>query len=130
MTESKSDIFHEKLELFKNCEKAEVVLLVAKNYELIKMLVAWRHIRLKRKATMTPLSGESEQEIWDWLWDNVEYEENDMVLRSGAGEHSVKRRLPVLIGNRLIYPDGTINRFAERYLRERVLSLFQGSPGR
>jgi hypothetical protein len=37
-------------------------------------------------------------------------------------------KLRSLIGNRILYPDGTVNSFAQRYLRERVLKLFQAKP--
>jgi hypothetical protein len=30
-----------------------------------------------------------------------------------------------LIGNHIIYPDGTVNSFVERYLREQVIKLFE-----
>jgi len=30
-----------------------------------------------------------------------------------------------LIGNRIIYPDGTINSYVQRYLREQVVKLFE-----
>ena len=30
-----------------------------------------------------------------------------------------------LIGNRVLYPDGTVNSFVQRYLRDRVLKLFE-----
>jgi hypothetical protein len=29
-----------------------------------------------------------------------------------------------LIGNRILYPDGTVNSFVQRYLREQVLKFF------
>jgi hypothetical protein len=30
----------------------------------------------------------------------------------------------------VIYPDGTINSFVQRYLRDRVLKLFEAKPAR
>lgn len=30
-----------------------------------------------------------------------------------------------LTGNRVLYPDGTVNSFVQRYLRQQVLKLFQ-----
>ncbi|HJX36106.1 MAG TPA: hypothetical protein VJ280_04010 [Dehalococcoidales bacterium] len=29
-----------------------------------------------------------------------------------------------LIGNRILYPDGTVNSYVQRYLREKVINLF------
>jgi hypothetical protein len=39
-----------------------------------------------------------------------------------------QRKLKPLIGNRVLYPDGTVNSFVQRYLRERVLRLFEAKP--
>jgi hypothetical protein len=40
----------------------------------------------------------------------------------------VERKLKPLVGNRVLYPDGTVNSFVQRYLRERVLKLFDTKP--
>ncbi len=42
----------------------------------------------------------------------------------------VERKLKPLIGNRVLYPDGTVNSFVQRYLRERVLKLFDAKTAR
>jgi hypothetical protein len=43
-------------------------------------------------------------------------------------ELSLENKLKPLIGNRVIYPDGTVNSFVQRYLREQVLKLFEAKP--
>jgi hypothetical protein len=40
------------------------------------------------------------------------------------------KKLRTLVGNRVIYPDCTINSYVQRYLREKVLKLFQTKPTR
>jgi len=40
----------------------------------------------------------------------------------------VERKLKPLVGNRVLYPDGTVNSYVQRYLRERVLRLFDAKP--
>ena len=39
-------------------------------------------------------------------------------------------KVETLIGNRIIYPDGTVNSFVQRYLREKVPGLFNAKPKR
>jgi hypothetical protein len=48
--------------------------------------------------------------------------------RSSLTARLVERKLKPLIGNRVLYPDGTVNSFVQRYLRERVLKLFDARP--
>ena len=40
----------------------------------------------------------------------------------------IEHKLKPLVGNRVLYPDGTVNSFVQRYLRERVLKLFDTKP--
>ena len=47
---------------------------------------------------------------------------------SGLTVPLVERKLKPLVGNRVLYPDGTVNSFVQRYLRERVLKLFDAKP--
>ena len=66
--------------------------------------------------------------MWDWLWANTHYSVADLAELSGLSAPLVERKLKPLIGNRVLYPDGTVNSFAQRYLRERVLKLFDATP--
>jgi len=43
---------------------------------------------------------------------------------------ALENKMKPLIGNRIIYPDGTVNSFVERYLREQVVKLFETKPKR
>src|SRR4030043_2059858 len=67
------DIFTEKLAYFKQNEKPEVVLLVADNPEFIKILVVWPILDVKWEENDSRLPGDSEREVWDWLWKNTRF---------------------------------------------------------
>jgi hypothetical protein len=104
------------------------VLLVAEDTEFTKIAVAWTSLDVRSVETLSRLSGESEREIWDWLWANACYSLDDLAETSRLTAALVKRELKPLIGNRVLYPDGTVNSFVQRYLRERVLRLFDAKP--
>ena len=36
----------------------------------------------------------------------------------------LKNKVKYFLANQIIYPDGTVNSYVERYLRERVIKLF------
>jgi hypothetical protein len=126
------DLYTEKLNWFKQNEKPEAVLLVADNPDLVKIVVAWASLDVKRADRLTRLPGESEREIWEWLWQNTTYSLKELKEKIGTSlsEIALENKMRPLIGNRIIYPDGTVNSFVERYLREQVVKLFEVKPKR
>ncbi len=125
-----NDLYEEKLNWFKQNEKPEVVLLIADDTERIKIVVAWTNTATRRKKKLTRLRDDSDSEVWEWLWENVEYSPQELMLKSSARQYGFDSKLDSLIGNRVLYPDGTVNSFLQRYLRQRVLGFFDGKPKR
>ena len=122
-----NDLYLDKLARFKQNEKPEAVLVIADNPELIGITVAWGNLDIRRSETLIEIESESEHEIWDWLWENTEFDLSELKAKAGVACHesALADKLAPLIGNRVIYPDGTVNSYVQRYLRERVLNLFQ-----
>jgi hypothetical protein len=62
------------------------------------------------------------------MWANTKFSMADLKEKVGISfsELSLENKMKPLIGNRVIYPDGTVNSFVQRYLREQVLKLFEG----
>jgi hypothetical protein len=123
-------VYEERLRWFKENEKPEVVLFVGDDSTLTKIALAWTNIAVKRSPKLSPLQGNSESEVWQWLWDNATYSKQDLLTRCGAFEHGFDSKLAILIGNRILYPDGTVNSFVQRYIREKVLKLFETKGSR
>lgn len=125
-----ADAYAQYLARFKQNEKAEAVLVIADEPERIRVAIAWTNLNVRHAAPLTELSGESDGEIWGWLWDNSQFSLQELMAMVGVSlsEATFRKRLDPLIGNRVLYPDGTINSFVQRYLRERVLKLFDAKP--
>jgi len=128
----KEDLYLQKLAWFKENERPEVVLVVADNPERIKIVVAWTNLDVRRAEKLTELTGESENEVWEWLWKNTKYSRTELIEKIGISlpESGLESKMRPLIGNRVLYPDGTVNSFVQRYLREQVLKLFDAKPKR
>lgn len=124
------DLYVEKLAWFKENEKPESVLLVADDSNLIKIVVAWTNTKVTRANKLDHSQGDSEDELWDWLWSNAVYSREELIAKSGHPEYAFEKKMAPLIGNRILYPDGTVNSFVQRYLRDRVLQLFDAKPKR
>ena len=126
------DLYTEKLNWFRQNERPEVVLLLADNPDLVKIIVAWTSLDTNRADKLAKLPGDSESEKWAWLWENTTYSLKELKEKIGTSfsEIALENKMKPLIGNRIIYPDGTVNSFVERYLREQVVKLFETKPKR
>jgi hypothetical protein len=82
--------------------------------------------------TVQPHPSDSGSEAWEWLWENTTYSLRELKERIGTSfsEIALENKMKPLIGNRIIYPDGTVNSFVERYLWEQVVKLFEVKPKR
>jgi len=121
------NLFTEKLTSFKQNEKPEAVLLVADDVPKTKLMIAWTSTEVTRVNGASEPKGETENDIWQWLWKNVHYDPKNLLTKSAISSFAFDQQMKFLIGNRLIYPDGTIHSFVQRYLREKVLQLFSTS---
>ena len=121
------NLFAEKLAHFKQNEKPEVVLVVAGNAELVKIAVAWTNLDVRCAENLSELNSKSESEIWRWLWRNTKFSLAELRAKTGVayGESVLASKLEPLIGNRILYPDGTVNSFVQRYMREQGVRLFE-----
>jgi hypothetical protein len=119
--------YAEKLKRFKENERPEAVLRIADDPELTNIVIAWANTTVKTRKAPTRLRSDSEADIWEWLWSNAEYSRLDLIARAGVSEYTFDKRFAVLVGNRILYPDGTLNCFVERYLREKVVKLFDST---
>jgi hypothetical protein len=125
-------IYVEKLSWFKANEKPEAVLLVADDPARIKIAVAWTNLEVRRAKKLTEFGGKGESDTWEWLWENARYSATELADRIGIpySRSTLESKMKPLIGNRALYPDGTVNSFVQRYLREQVLELFEAKPSR
>jgi hypothetical protein len=124
------DFYIEKLMWFKQNEKPETVLVVADQPDRLNIVISWTNLEVKRNDKLMEPVGESENEIWHWLWDNTHFNLSDLKSKTGVPyiEAVLENEMKPLIGNRVLYPDGTLNSYVQRYIRESVLRLFQAKP--
>ncbi len=120
----RKNIWQEKLSAFKENEQPEATLMIAGQTELMRIALAWKQTEVSRGRRLSKLQGNSEADIWAWLWKNVRYDRAALLGRIPGASNRTARNLDALIGCRVLYPDGTINAYVERYLKERVVKLF------
>lgn len=109
---------------FKAKEKPESVLLVAGSPQLLRIVVAWMNTPVSKAKRLSRLNRKDENGLWKWLWENARYSRDELTMRIPSFDKDAEQKLNALIANRLLYPDGTINRYIAKYLREKTISCF------
>jgi hypothetical protein len=117
--------FGEVLAEFKRLETPESVFPLLEDKALCDALMAWRSVKVTYK-TASDCGETVEQAKWDWLWNQVEYEQKDFSVVAGCKAQEAPGMLTRLRGLRLIYPDGSINNFARQYLGSLIIQKIQG----
>lgn len=117
----KRDSYQAILQSFKDEETPESILLVAGSGELTRIAVAWTSAETKRTKRLSPRRGETSSELWDWLWRNTEFSREVFLARIPCAGPKTAKNFDTLVANRVLYPDGTVNRFLQQYLRGRVI---------
>ncbi|MBI4614879.1 MAG: tetratricopeptide repeat protein [Planctomycetes bacterium] len=118
-----ADAWREGVEKFRREERPEVVLLVEGDPELARIAVAWSYTPSAPGTLPAPPEGAPEPAVWRWLWENAVWSKEDLAARSGVAAGGFEAKFQILAGNRILYPDGTMNSHVARYLRQRSLEL-------
>lgn len=83
-------------------------------------------VERRRRLTVQP---EDREQQWEWLWQNTVYSPERFVERLPFSDKDVEQKLRGLIANKVLYPDGTVNGYVERFLRARIVKSLS-SAGR
>lgn len=103
-------------------EAAEAVLFL-QDAAACRMAAAWK--RLPRVVVASGAPPEDDDDRWAWLWDQVRYDVEEWARLAAVPVPEARAMAHMLAANRVIYPDGTMNRFARRWLSERVAGMVQ-----
>lgn len=112
--------FESVLAEFKANERAEDIIPILSDETAQKFLVAWPKIIIRRDLTFSDPIPNTVNEQWVWLWAQVNVVRQDIINISGIPEMKIERLFCQMKGNRLIYPDGTVMSWAEKYLKKLI----------
>jgi len=117
--------FLDTLAYFKSQERPEAILCVGDDTDLIKIAVIWPNIPIRPVvgAPSYPANG-TDVRKWNWLWSCVKFKPDDIAAGLGS-RYLARTKLDALITNRILYPDGTLHSYMTRYLRDRVIKMFE-----
>ncbi len=117
--------FEDILESFKKSTDTTNIIPLLSEEDAQKLVVAWPKVVLTWIRVKGP-APESQNERWQWLWNHVTWPEAELRDISGLPEIKFKRVFNIVKGNRLIFPDGTVSGFADKYLKQIIISRIKG----
>lgn len=113
--------FEDVLKKFKDSESPECIVPLLDDNKLRMALVAWQSVKIMRKQP-TECNVTDTNEMWMWLWEQVNYDEKAYAIVAGIPIHEVYNVLLRLKGMRLVYPDGTICKLAQQFLQGLIMA--------
>ncbi len=106
-------------------ERPEVLVLVAGDEVALRIAAAWATPgAVTVPEAMNTNDALESLDALDWLWERTSLDVGVIAQAAGASEAQVRRRLPLLRANQIVYPDGTVHGLVRRLLQERVLRAF------
>jgi hypothetical protein len=112
---------------FKENETPENIVPLVEDAELRNALVAWKSVVVSYREPAS-CEDDSEAAMWNWMWDQVEFDLSSFAVVAGCQPQHAGRLFTRLKGLRMIYPDGTINTFAAKYLQAIIMSKLPKAP--
>lgn len=79
---------------------------------------------------LTKLVDNEESRVWECLWENTVFDKQALLERIPNASPKTEKNLQALIMNRVLYPDGTVNGFVERYVTRSAVKLLVPSSER
>lgn len=99
--------------------------------DTMRVLAAWEKTRhtWTRPRKRCP-GSEANVDTWEWLTSGWEPDITAIADAASVSYAMARTAIAVLVGNRLIYPDGTMNEFARNSLRAHMAKRIAGKGRR
>ena len=106
-------------------ERPEVLVLIASDEMALRIATAWATPgAVTVREVITADDALESLDALDRLWKHTSVDVRAVARAAGTSEAQVRRRLPLLRVNQIVYPDGTVHGLVRRLLQERVLRAF------
>ncbi len=98
---------------FRSLESNEDALIVLGDDEAMRVLIAWQHIDQEwaHPGGKQPLAIHGKMaKLWTWIMSGWEVDNRKVSRLAGVSPSIAHAKLEILMGNRLIYPDGSMSK--------------------
>lgn len=107
-------------------ERPEVLAIVSGDEVALRIVAAWATpgaVAVSRATDPDGAAASTDQ--LGMLWERTTVDVAVIARAAGTSEAQVRRRLPLLRANQIVYPDGSVHGLVRRLLQERVLRAFR-----
>ncbi|HEU02539.1 hypothetical protein LCGC14_0678550 [marine sediment metagenome] len=111
---------------YRRLEKREDLAGVVDDPTGIRFLAAWR----RQVPTWKRSRAKQPTEIgllWVWVWAGVRYDREALAIAAKVNESTAELYLRSCVSARIVYPDGSISKPAERLIAAHVKNRFPGT---
>ncbi|TAK75842.1 MAG: hypothetical protein EPO16_08200 [Dehalococcoidia bacterium] len=105
-------------------ERPEVLAIVSSDEVALKIAAAWATPGAVAVQTFEVNDAAESVDQLGVLWERTTIDIGMIARASGTSAAQVRRRLPLLRVNQIVYPDGSVHGLVRRLLQERVLRAF------
>ena len=102
-------------------EATQLQLMYLKDKAVRQLCVSWQFIS-RQTIEIKDKAPKDDNERWLWLWQAVKINLHELAYVTGAKDKCLSA-LAVARSNRLIYPDGTINKFVSQELTPEKIEI-------
>ncbi|MCK9154544.1 MAG: hypothetical protein M0P12_00370 [Paludibacteraceae bacterium] len=113
--------YGEALAYFKSMKQTDKIIALFNNQVLIEALLAWKAIPIRFKSSGLQFDGLSDQELWERLWENIEFPMDRWAVISGLKPQLADNIFERLKGYHLIFPDGSVDVMATQYVNSIII---------
>lgn len=103
------------IEFFKEQDSPEKIIFIADDVELTKIVLSFKNVECRF------VENENKSEDWKSLWECTEIDKKGLTEITNVNPDILERYLNVLIGNKIIYPDGMISENVLKFINMSVM---------
>tara|TARA_Y100000310_G_C20636498_1_gene791449 strand:+ start:1223 stop:1675 length:453 start_codon:yes stop_codon:yes gene_type:complete len=113
---------YDSLEAYERSTKGSGRVLMVMNDEMARVAISWPEVSKEFDySNITSVRDDKKQ--WEILWDCVSYSRKEWIDLCGVSIKVFNRCLKPLVGHKLIFPDGTLNKWLSLWMDWKVISL-------
>jgi len=109
------------LAFFKKESTPEKVVVLMDEPYLRAAVIAWKSVTISYSDDLEICESRDGNAQWNWLWSKVSFDKTRYQIVAGLKSQEVDNVFERLKGLKLIYPDGTIDLFAQQYLNSIIM---------
>lgn len=110
---------------FQNSELPEQITPMLNNKEVQNLISIWSKVKIGTLKDLPKIEVDlsTESGKWEWLWNHIEVDFGDLTNKLGIERKDTKSTFNIAKGAQLIYPDGSVHKFARQMLRVQIMKL-------